>query len=365
MFDIKERLTNCLCKPRPVLERNETPPIALQNDFDPQYYLATYPDVTASGIDPFEHWTKFGRMEGRSGSPNHPAPFKLKKLLKYGVSYADNIQMLPPVGTPSELSDNRSTIDWWNGAQQGCWSEEPDWEDLIKRDIAQLPDDGNCENYSGQDHFGYWLYGYLDYYRTLSAVEPYGIHSGRYYDFGGSTGRVFRHFAFQSDKWDVWSSDFKISSAEWNLRYFPPSIKVFLNSSAPSLPLPDNYFDLITAYSVFTHINETETTWLLELRRILKVGGVAYISIHDEATWLDMVEPLRDSVVKYRPDIATLAEMPKGKTVVTFCEDDPYNCHIFHCHEYIKNVWGRYFEICEIKSKYHFKQAVVVCRRTD
>ena len=240
-----------------------------------------------------------------------------------------------------------------------------DWDDLIRRDQAYLPDARNREGYFGQDHLGYWLCGYRDYRKTLATVEPYGICSGRYYDFGGSTGRVFRHFAFQTDKWDVWSSDFKISSVEWNLKYFQTPMKITLNNSNPSLPLPDNYFDLVTAYSVFTHINETETPWLLELRRILKVGGVAYLSIHDEATWLNLVQPLRDTIVKFRPDIAGLAEMPKGKTVVTFRQDDPYNCNVFHSRDYIKSVWGRFFEICEIKSLYLDQQAVVVCRRLD
>jgi ubiquinone/menaquinone biosynthesis C-methylase UbiE len=293
---------------------------------------------------------------------------KLKKLLKFGVSYADAEQVLPPVGTPSEFIDKEylARHNWWKEEQYNWWrGEELDYDDLIRRDRAPMPGEKNRELYFGEHHLAYWLSGYRDYRKTLAAVEPYGICSGRCYDFGGSTGRVFRHFAFQSDKWDVWSSDFKISSVEWNLRYFPTSIKVLLNNSNPSLPLPDNYFDLVTAYSVFTHINEPETSWLLELRRILKIGSVAYISIHDEATWSNPEQSLRDTIVQFRPDIADLTEMPKGKTVVTWTDEDPYNCNVFHSREHIESVWGRYFEICEIKSCYLDRQAVVVCRRPD
>ena len=292
---------------------------------------------------------------------------RLKKLLKYGVSYADDNQMLPPVGTPSEFIDKTylSQYKWWPEEQDNLGREELDYDDLLRRDLAQMPEEGNREGYCPGNHLLYWLSGYRDYRRALAAVEPYGISSGRYFDFGGSTGRVFRHFAFQSNKWDVWSSDFKISSAEWNLRYFPTSIRIVLNNSNPSLPLPDNYFDLVTAYSVFTHINETETSWLLELRRILKIGGVAYLTIHDEVTWSNMSEYLQDQIVQFRPDIAYPAEMPKGKTVVTWREDDPYNCNVFLSREHIESVWGRFFEICEIKSRYHDMQAVVVCRRPD
>lgn len=342
-------------------------------NFNPEYYLSIYPDVASSGMDPLEHWIKWGKDEGRLGSPKQPVnglprmDARLRKLLKYGISYADSTQMEPPVGTPSEYFDSiyLTKHSWWKGEQDDWWREEVDWEGLMSRDQAQMPDEGNREGYCGQDHLGFWISGYREYRKTLAAVEPYGIFGGRYFDFGGSTGRVFRHFAFQNSDWDVWSSDFKISSVEWNQLYYPASIKVFLNNSSPSLPLPDNYFDLVTAYSVFTHINEPEIAWLLELRRILKVGGVAYISIHDEATWLDPVQPLRETVEKFRPDISDLEEMPIGKTVITFRDDDPYNCNVFHSREYIEKVWGRFFEICEIKSRYLDGQAVVVCRRLD
>ncbi len=34
-------------------------------DFDPQWYLSTYPDVAAAGLDPWLHYDRFGRAEGR------------------------------------------------------------------------------------------------------------------------------------------------------------------------------------------------------------------------------------------------------------------------------------------------------------
>ncbi len=37
-------------------------------DFDPEFYLARHPDLRAAGIDPVEHWLAFGRHEGRLGS---------------------------------------------------------------------------------------------------------------------------------------------------------------------------------------------------------------------------------------------------------------------------------------------------------
>jgi SAM-dependent methyltransferase len=290
------------------------------------------------------------------------------KLLKYGTSYAATEPVLPPVGIPADFIDENyhlsngdwlreEHVDWWRG-------QDLDLAALMRRDPAPLPECSNREGYCGDEHLLYWLHGYRDY-RKMLAVLPNGLVGGRYFDFGGSTGRVFRHFAFQSDAWDVWSSDFKVSSVEWNLKYFPTTIKVLLNNSSPSLPLPDDYFDLVTAFSVFTHINEPEIAWLLELRRILKVGGIACISVHDEATWTDPGPHLREAVLRDRPEIADLATFPEPKTVVPWRDDDPYNCNVFHAREHIERVWGRFFEICAVHPRYLEAQTLVVCRRPD
>jgi len=249
----------------------------------------------------------------------------ITKLQKYGTPYASTGPVLLPVGIPADFIDENyvSTHDWWREAHHD-WlrGQDLDFSALMRRDPAPLPECSNREDYFGDNHLAYWLSGYRDYRKTLAAL-PDGLVGGRYFDFGGSTGRVFRHFAFQSDAWDVWSSDFKINSVEWNLRHFPTTIKTLLNTSSPSLPLPDGYFDLVTAFSVFTHINEPEIAWMLELRRILKVGGIACISIHDEATWQNRVPQIQDVILRFRPEIANLPALPEQKTVVTFREDDP------------------------------------------
>lgn len=39
------------------------------DQFDPAWYLETYPDVTASGLDPFEHYQMYGQPMGRDPNP--------------------------------------------------------------------------------------------------------------------------------------------------------------------------------------------------------------------------------------------------------------------------------------------------------
>jgi SAM-dependent methyltransferase len=148
------------------------------------------------------------------------------------------------------------------------------------------------------------------------------------------------------------------------MRYLPKGFKVWQNDYYPRLPLEDNYFDAVTAFSVFTHIDETESGWLLELRRILKPGGIAYLSIHDEETWKIKDGNLLATVRDYLPpEIADSPTLPVGKTVATFRQDDPYRCNVFHSREYINHVWGRYFEFLDFLPLRLDKQAIVVCRK--
>lgn len=55
------------------------------DDFDPVWYLQTYPDVRAAGLDPWQHFDQLGRAEGRLGAPVQA--LKLDHMLWRG--YAD------------------------------------------------------------------------------------------------------------------------------------------------------------------------------------------------------------------------------------------------------------------------------------
>lgn len=43
-------------------------------EFDAAWYVEAYADVTMSGLDPWDHYARFGRAMGRSGGPSRPAP---------------------------------------------------------------------------------------------------------------------------------------------------------------------------------------------------------------------------------------------------------------------------------------------------
>jgi SAM-dependent methyltransferase len=296
--------------------------------------------------------------------PAHDLPLA---LLKYGVPYAEDAPLLPPAGLPAEfaapsfLRNNR----WW--VEEGL-------EDRMRSDPFPIPAVANREGYcgglvefggyKGENHVGWWASGFSDYRKSTLAAAEHGVSGGRVFDFGGGTGRVFRHFAAQDpENWEVWTSDFRLSSVRWNLMHYSPAVRAFSNTSTPTLPLPDGYFDLVTAFSVFTHIDDPETQWLAELRRILRVGGLAYLTIHDENTWRAS-SSLRETVER-SGGIRADGEMPDWKTVGIWREDDPYHCNVFHGRSYISRVWAAFFDILEIKPFAAAEQSAVVCRRTS
>ena len=59
--------------------------------------------------------------------------------------------------------------------------------------------------------------------------------------------------------------------------------RYFTNDLKPPLPLEAERLDLVYAHSVLTHLTEdTAAAWLAEVARVLRPGGCALLSFHDE-----------------------------------------------------------------------------------
>jgi SAM-dependent methyltransferase len=255
--------------------------------------------------------------------------------------------LMPPVGLIVDFMDGTESADLLRKA---------------KNDRLPLPHGDNREGYAWNDHVRYWTMGLEDYEKVMNTLGSTTVPTGRLYDFGGSTGRVFRHFFCQTDAFEIWTSDFKSASYQWNQLYMPRDIRSFLNTFYPSLPIPDRYFDVITAFSVFTHIDELESPWLLELRRILKPGGLLYATIHDETFWSEMPDRLL-SVLQGSPGGAQLTDespFPGERAAFHFTKESYYSCNVFHSSEYIQREWGRFFDILEMRPQAHGNQCVVL-----
>ena len=95
-------------------------------------------------------------------------------------------------------------------------------------------------------------------------------------DFGCSAGRILRFFDKEAaDGVEVWGCDIDATSMEWCQRsLMPPLSSRQIDTTQPHLPFPDRHFDSIYAGSVFSHMNELTTAWLLELACLTTQGGI-------------------------------------------------------------------------------------------
>lgn len=117
------------------------------------------------------------------------------------------------------------------------------------------------------------------------AIAPYGLSLQQFrsiLDWGCGCGRVVRHLAkrFEALGTKVHGCDYNPQLIRWCQRSLPCA-EFAVCGLAPPLPYPDSSFDFVYAISVLTHIpTELQVPWMEELRRVLRPGGHALLSVH-------------------------------------------------------------------------------------
>ncbi len=249
--------------------------------------------------------------------------------------------------------------------------EDRTLQEMIAKDSWPIPCPEDREGYMPGHDGQYWLSGLEDYLKICKAAKRYNVNARSVFDFGCASGRVIRHFAAQSDIPEIWGSDINRRHIRWLYEFMPHTVKPVFNHCIPSLPMRDNSVDIISAFSVFTHIDTFETCWLAELRRILSDDGIAYITVHNEDTWKairksvnDKTNRLVQSIMKVDENFADtlMGDMPDTKTVYRFCQSGPYRAQVFHSNNFLRQVWGRFFTIEQIIPLHHTRQTVLILR---
>ena len=250
--------------------------------------------------------------------------------------------------------------------------EDPAWRDFVARDPHPLPGLPDRDHYFGDRHLEYWISGLSDARDALAAVEQHGAPlppDARVVDLGGSSGRFLRHFLYLRPSFELACADIHDVGVRWIQQHLPQILGLH-TLTIPHLPFEDNSVDLLTAFSVFTHIDVFEITWLMELKRILKPGGVAYLTFHSERLW-SKLEPghfIYDYLVEaqsgesdHAPSEALFrAPMPTSRVAFRTGGDLANMANIFHRDAHICSVWGRVFDCREIIPRGHVFQDVAV-----
>ena len=257
---------------------------------------------------------------------------------------------------------------------QGC-ERTLDYSDLVEADPFPIPMPVDREGYSPIEHSDrYWATGHGDLLNVKEALNLYYDDAAeQLFDFGCSTGRFLRHVHCFSEL-EPHGCDFAPANVEWANRYLPEEIKIIVNTAQPVLPYEDETFCIVTAFSVFTHIDQNESEWLDELRRITKPGGLLYLTVQNQAAWKKVVNRpgmldhmKRANKIEGNLEITkSLFEgpMPQEKISLKMSQADIYNRNVWVTNDYVKANWTKSLQLMAIANNAHNSfQSVVILRR--
>jgi SAM-dependent methyltransferase len=193
--------------------------------------------------------------------------------------------------------------------------------------------------------------------------------AGRILDFGCSAGTMLRWLVDIASDRPVWGVDVNASHIDWCQDQLSPPFYFATTTSLPHLPFEDGYFDLVYSGSVFSHIADLADSWVLELRRILRVGGRAYITIHDKHS-IDVI--LGDTP---QPPIArVLSDFERHHDVdlrtsdfsVVAISRAPRTSIVFYDIDHVTRRWGRFLDVVSVTQEaYGYQTALLLEKRMD
>jgi SAM-dependent methyltransferase len=133
------------------------------------------------------------------------------------------------------------------------------------------------------------------------------------------------------------------------------------------LPLEDSSVDLVSAFSVFTHIESFDLAWMMEIRRVLRPGGIAWITFHSQHLWREMKESDR-MYKKWRnhPEFAAHRQSVQSdfkRLAFRWRKDRSYTSILFYDAEYLCSRWSRCLQVLEVRRRAHMNQDVIVLQK--
>jgi ubiquinone/menaquinone biosynthesis C-methylase UbiE len=194
----------------------------------------------------------------------------------------------------------------------------------------------------------------------------FSIHKGnRILDFGCSSGRMIRWLANLAKETEIWGVDINARHIVWCQENLIPPFNFATTTIEPHLPFKEEYFDLIYCGSVFTHIDDLAYTWLLELKRIMRPGGVIYATVQDKHT-ADLVMNHIDRVPYWKDLRKFLISHDKNEELSKF---DYYmycvapggpEAQVYYDMDHLRQHWGRILNIISVTQEAYGGQTAVL-----
>lgn len=185
----------------------------------------------------------------------------------------------------------------------------------------------------------------------------------RVLDFGCSAGRMLRWLAPYAEGRELWGVDIGSGAIHWATLHLSPPLRFATTTTAPNLPFEDNYFDLIYSGSVFSHITDLADACLLELRRILKPGGVMYLTIHDKNSLrllLEVHDTKLSRWIRRENERHQFSGQNFSKLVMS---RTPKGAQTFYDVDFLHRVWGQHLDFVAVHPEAYGYQTALVLRK--
>ena len=185
----------------------------------------------------------------------------------------------------------------------------------------------------------------------------------RILDYGCSAGRMIRHLRGTLDSTEVWGVDVASEHIYWNQLHLDPRFNFATVTTLPSLPFEDNYFGLVYAGSVFTHIDDLCDATLLELRRITKSGGLLYLTFLDDAT-LDQYRQHSGNAFYQLVLNSKFYQEYEATNAVQFVFGRSLNSYVYFRSDFLRAKLSQWFELLAVQPQgYGMTQTVYLLRK--
>jgi SAM-dependent methyltransferase len=171
--------------------------------------------------------------------------------------------------------------------------------------------------------------------KSLLPVES-SLQGKRILDFGCGVGRILRAAVAAEPDGEFWGCDNHAPSVEWLREDLSARAHIFKTEDWPPMRQPDRHFDLIYAFSVFTHLVDAWSAWLLELHRVLAEDGILIATVTGPGHTVFVEEPISEDIIGMNV-LYPSASWDVGGPL------------IMHSEWWLRAHWGRAFEILELR----------------
>ncbi|MDQ3637521.1 MAG: class I SAM-dependent methyltransferase [Actinomycetota bacterium] len=174
--------------------------------------------------------------------------------------------------------------------------------------------------------------------RTIRAVLPqdWSWPGKRVLDFGCGAGRVLRHFLAEAEQAELSGCDLDGPSIAWLKSALCPPLHALHSGEWPPLPFADGSLDLIYAMSVYTHLTDNWSAWMVEHHRMLRPQGLLLASFAGPSMrrWFGLQD--------WDPQAEGMRIFGEGN------DWDHGGPAVFHAEWWLRRHWGRAFEVVNL-----------------